>query len=182
MSSKLSDSSGDSGAPRKRALRRALAMLTYRPRSREEICRDLSVKGFKPDVVDDVVAELSEKRLLCDPSLARDIVASGQRSGKSRAKIYSELRRRGIDREVAEESLEACFDASLEREAAVKAMDCLLTPHGHSPSCEDIEKAARKLAGRGFSSSAVAYALRDASARAGETDGSRFLDTVNKLP
>jgi SOS response regulatory protein OraA/RecX len=157
-------------------------MLSYRSRSREEIRRDLKSKGFRSDVVDDVILELVEKKLVCDSSLARDIVASGQLSRKSRARIYCELRRRGIDREDAEDSLAAFFDADMEREAAAEAMGRLLHPSLHTRDGEDMERAARKLAGRGFSASAVAYALREASADAREADGGRFLDTVNKLP
>ncbi len=156
-------------------------MLSYRSRSREEIVRDLSGKGFSDDVVDSVISELVEKKLVGDLSLARDIILSGQRSHKSRSKIYSELRRRGIAREDADESLAAIFDAESERESAVKAMTRLLSPSPSPPSPADIERAARKLAGRGFSSSAVAYALRDVSARASDHEACAFLDTVNKL-
>jgi regulatory protein len=182
VSTKQRDNTGgDAGSLRRSALHRALVMLSYRDRSREEIVRDLSGKGFPDDVVVSIVMELADKELICDLSLARDIVMNGQRSRKSRSKIYSELRRRGIDREDAEESLAACFDADIEREAAVKAMARLLALSHHSPSGADIERAARKLAGRGFSSSAVAYALRDVSASADSHEESAFLDTINKL-
>jgi len=141
-------------------------MLSYRPRSREEITRDLSRKGFPADIVESVIAELAEKKLIDDLILAEDIVRSGQRTHKSRSKIYSELRKRGIGREDAEESLAACFEVEKERESAASAMAKLLSSSPSPPSEGDIERATRKLSGRGFSSSAVAYALRDASAMA----------------
>ncbi len=156
-------------------------MLSYRSRSRDEIVRDLNGKGFADDIVDSVISELVDKNLIGDLSLARDIILSGQRSHKSRSKIYSELRKRGIAREDADESLAAIFDAESERESAVSAMTRFLSLSPSPPSPADIERAARKLAGRGFSSAAVAYALRDATPSVSDHEAGAFLDTINKL-
>jgi regulatory protein len=157
--------SKDSVEERKRALRRALRMLAYRSRSCQEIAADLNGKGFCPEITMEVIHDLEEKGLVGDASLARDIVAAGQRCNKSRSRIYSDLRRRGIEREAAEESLDVYFDQEEECRAAARIMSRMLSSADSDSAGDDIEKAARKLSGRGFSGHAVAYALKDALAR-----------------
>jgi regulatory protein len=153
-------------------------MLAYRSRSRQEIAADLGGKGFRAEIIDETIHELEEKGLIGDASLAHDIVMAGQRCNKSRSRIYSDMRRRGIEREAAEESLDAFFDQEEECKAAMLMMRRLLSSTASLPTADDIEKAARKLSGRGFSGNAVAHALREASSRLSDTPGeSAFLDT-----
>jgi regulatory protein len=125
-------------------------------------------KGFSLQVVEGVVEELEERGLLEDACLARDMVMNGQRANKSRSRIYADLRKRGIDRDIAEESLQSCFDPEKEREAATCLLQKSLYTSSSPPTEADIERAARRLSGRGFSPSAVLNALagikRDAGA------------------
>lgn len=136
-------------------------MLSYRARSRQEIGSDLRRKGFAVDTVDAVVRELEEKGLICDTILARDIVSAGQGAGKSRSKIYADLRRRGIARETVEDSLEEYFDVDEECEAALREMRKLLRVASGQSRDEEIERAARRLSGRGFCTAAVARAMKE---------------------
>jgi regulatory protein len=121
----------------------------------------LCEKGFGTEVVESVAAELLDKGLLDDARLARDIVASGQRASKSRSRIYADMRRRGIARDEAEESLQACFDPEREREALAQLMRRSLSCLPGSPREADIEKTAGRLFRRGFSAAAIADVLGD---------------------
>lgn len=162
---------------RRRAFRRALAMLSRRSRSREEIVRDLSGKGYEDCVVESVVSGLETRNLLDDVSLSRDIVRECQRNGKSRSRIYAELRRRGIGREQSEESMKSYFDPSLEEKAALRLMRGMIGGHACALDDKELRKAARRLCARGFSISAVSNALdlvRNGAYRNGKEP---FLDT-----
>ena len=116
-------------------------------------------KGFSLQVVEEVVEKLEEKGLLEDVCLAQDMVTGGQRANKSRSRIYADLRKRGIDRDIAEESLQSYFDPEKEREAAARLLHKSLYTSSSPPTEADIERAARRLSGRGFSPSAVSNAL-----------------------
>jgi len=119
-------------------------------------------KGFSSMVIANVLSDLEASGLVCDSRLARDIVLNGQRSNKSRPRIYAELRKRGLEREEADKILEEHYDPDKEREIALylmrKSLLSLPPPH----SVEDIEKAAKRISRRGFSASAVSSALNDA--------------------
>ncbi|MBN2025862.1 MAG: RecX family transcriptional regulator [Actinobacteria bacterium] len=121
----------------------------------------LREKGFSKEIVDDINTELEDKGLIDDSCLARDIIASGQRANRSRSRIYAELRRRGITREEAEESLDHGFDPERERKAAAELMYRNLSCLPGSANKSDIEKISRRLFRRGFSASAIAGAVED---------------------
>jgi regulatory protein len=162
-------------------MRRALQMLSYRSRTIQEIASDLHGKGFSTQTVDDVVGELEQKGLVGDASLARDMVAAGQRSHKSRSRIYTELRRRGIDRETTEAVLQSDFNGEEERKAAVHAMRKILPQTMSPPDDDDMRRAAKKLSRRGFSGSSIAYALDEVISGSGIAGEGTFLDTESKL-
>ncbi len=162
------------GEARKRALRRALQMLSYRSRSRREIVADLAGRGCSTEIVEEVVSELEEKGLIGDAALAQDIVSGGQRAGKSRSRIYAVLRRRGISRETADEALEAHFDLDEECEAATREIRKMLPITSGPPGAEDLERAARRLSSRGFSAPAVARALKETASGAEAPGGFSF--------
>jgi len=141
----------------------------------------LREKGFGAEIVDDVIAELQDKGLLDDARLARDIIAGGQRASKSRSRIYADLRRRGIERENAEESLDDVFDPDREREAVARLMRRNLSRLPGSPSRDDIERISGRLFRRGFSASAIAGVIDDVSNGGKDDQTPRFLDTDSRL-
>jgi SOS response regulatory protein OraA/RecX len=127
--------------------------------------------GFTPHIVETAVAELSERGWLDDGGLARDTVIQCQRANKGRSRVYAELRKRGIERELAEDSMCEYFDCEKENEAARQLFSKSIAACAYPPTDADIERAARRLSSRGFSPSAVANALHEAvhgSAIAGE--------------
>lgn len=181
LSTRIQSDKSDGDSAYKRALRRALKLLAYRSRSRYEIISDLLDRGFSPHIVDRVVIELSDGDWLDDNKLARDIVIQCQRANKGRSRIYAEMRKRGIERELAEENLRDHFDPLKENEAASSLLAKNLAVCPHPPMEADIERAARRLSSRGFSPAAVANALDEIvhGSVTGMEQG--FLDTDSKL-
>lgn len=93
----------------------ALRLLSYRPRSVAELRRRLAEKGHAEYAIAAVVRRLREQRLLDDVSFAeswvRDVLA---RRPVGRARLWHELRQKGVSPEVAA----GAIDAALERIAA----------------------------------------------------------------
>ena len=156
-------------------------MLSHRSRSIQEITSDLRSKGFPAETAGDVIGELEQKGLVDDASLARDIVVAGQRSQKSRSRIYSELRRRRIDRETAEAILHNNFSGVEESKAAVNAMRKMLPQTIGPPDDDDMRRAAKRLSRRGFSGSSISYALDEIISASSIRSEGTFLDTESKL-
>lgn len=76
------------------------------PRSRELLALELGSKGVSPDIVERAFTELPE--LPDDTEVARELVRrryfrDGTMDGRSRARAYRMLVRRGFSRDVAEE-------------------------------------------------------------------------------
>ena len=84
------------------AFTRALKMLSHRSRSRYEISADLREKGFSQEVINRVIEDLQDRGWLDDSELAHDIISYGQDRNKGWMRIYADLRRRGIERRIAE--------------------------------------------------------------------------------
>ena len=124
--------------------------MASRPQSSLEITSDLSEKGFQADIVSQVIEELLQRGLLDDTTLARDIILLDQRMNRGRARIYADLRKRGIERSLAEESLDEFYDTETERKSIVHLLGHI-TSHG-SPDLDEsqLNKIARKVSGRGF--------------------------------
>ena len=156
-------------------------MLAYRSRSLREIASDLAAKGFSAETIEEVTDELELKGLLDDEKLAQDIVLGGQKSDRGRSRIYADLRKRGIDRELAEESLEIHFDPEKECESAKYLVRRNLVSCRPPVSEDDIERAARRVSTRGFSPAAVASALHEIAGDEATGREQGFLDTDRRL-
>ncbi|MBC7230132.1 MAG: RecX family transcriptional regulator [Actinobacteria bacterium] len=134
-------------------------MLSYRQRSSHEIREDLLARGFSSETARGVVEDLEARGLLDDAALARALVAAAQRSRRGSGRVYGELRRRGIGREVAEEAMRRAFDPDRESEDAARIVAAVLTERPHEDRAEALKKAAGLLARRGFSPSSISRAL-----------------------
>ena len=99
------------------AMSRALNALGYRARSARELRERLARAGYLGETVDEVIARLEELGYLNDEEFARELVRSESRKYGPR-RIYGDLRRAGIEEEVAREVVEEVFDGRSEHEAA----------------------------------------------------------------
>ncbi|HYH28502.1 MAG TPA: regulatory protein RecX [Actinomycetota bacterium] len=106
-----------SSASRRSAKDRALDLLAYRSRSREEIRRRLSRAGFEEDEIGTALDDLERVGLVDDERFAREL-ATYQVGGKGagRRLALGALRQAGVDTETAERAVaEAAGDDEQDR-------------------------------------------------------------------
>jgi regulatory protein len=98
----------------------ALRMLTGAPRSRAELAAAMARKDVPTQMADAVLDRFTEVGLIDDAEYARMLVRTRQTErGLARRAIGAELRRRGVDDEVAAEALADVDDEDEERAARV---------------------------------------------------------------
>ena len=96
----------------------ALRVLGYRARSEEEMRRKLQCKGFSAEITDHTLAELYRLGLLDDRDFAHTWVSN--RPGYGPIRLRQELRLKGIDRDLAEETITAARTGDAEFNAALQ--------------------------------------------------------------
>lgn len=142
----------------------ALRLLSYRWRSEEELRQRLASKGVDPAEIDATIGRLTAEGWVDDERFAREYVRSRSRR-HGRRRIGSDLRRFGIEGEIASEALSDHLDRDLEdellREAARKKIEALLRRYGNDYPASAVgrEKLARFLLNRGYPATAVRQAV-----------------------
>lgn len=99
----------------------SLRLLAASPKSRIELSKKLSRKGYRPQVIQETLDELEKQGVLNDLAYARNLIlrwTQGKNSGKK--KILFELKRRGVSRGVCETVL-AEISPEEERRQALEA-------------------------------------------------------------
>ena len=137
-------------------LEAALHYLGYRPRSEAEVRQRLRRRGFRGEVIDEVVICLKERKLIDDVAFAhywKDNRLSFR--PRSRRLIKLELRQKGVATETANEVLEDLDDGNAAYEAGLKKARAL--------SGVDYNEFRRRLSGylgrRGFDYGTVSSAV-----------------------
>lgn len=145
-----------------------LRTLTAAPKSRAELEQSLARRGYPDAVVGPVLDRFDEVGLVDDASYAEMIVRTRHAErGLSRRAIAVELRRRGIDEDVAADALEQ-VDGDDERQAA------LVLARKHVARTRGLERDVRlrravgSLGRKGYPPGAAFGAVRDALAEEGE--------------
>lgn len=144
----------------------ALRLIELKPRSVQEIRDRLAKKGVEKAEIEAITAELEAIGLLDDVKFARDWIENRQHFRPMGViRLRQELFAKGIDREIVEAVLSQYRSQVDEKsEAMALARKKLRTLQGLKP-----EAARRRLAGflarRGFSTEAVALALRSISTK-----------------
>lgn len=85
--------------------RRAMDLLARREHATLELQRKLKRKGFEPDAVETVTAELAQEGLLSDTRCAEAAIRSGCMKGQGPLRVRADLSRRGIEEGLAERLL-----------------------------------------------------------------------------
>ena len=107
----------------KRAREYALNLLSFHDRSCREISDRLRQKGFEAETERRVVSSLVEAGLLDDARLARQWGAERLSNRPMGARLLAaELRRKGIDRETIDLTVEELYAGDGERSLAVRAL------------------------------------------------------------
>ena len=130
------------------AKNKAITLLSYRPRSIQEISQKLAQKGYDELVIDRVLQHLQDVALLDDQAFAAYWVEQRQTfKPRSRLALHNELRRKGVSRRIIETAV-ANVD---ETEAAHKAIESKLWQWRSLPQETFMQKAGQYLQRRGFS-------------------------------
>jgi regulatory protein len=151
------------------ARNKALSYLTRREHSAREVEGYLLRKGYDGDTASSVTGSLLKSGLIDDGRLAELILRGAPGRGWGRSRARQELLRRGIDKDMAEESLRRLYpeeDISLALSLARKKW----------PACKGDDRRRRSslagyLARRGFSSSTVVKVLSELREDGAEDDG-----------
>ena len=103
-----------------KATDRALAFLTYRPRSVREVRDRLTKKGVEPEVVEAVLARLAGWGYVGDEGFARYWIENrGANQPRGRRLLQQELRLKGVEKETIDRALE---ESELDEEAGALAL------------------------------------------------------------
>ncbi len=109
---------------RRKTFDRAVNLLTYKPRSIEEIRTRLLEKAWtNHEIVDDVIEKLKEYNYLNDEQFATSFAASKIRQksvGKRR--LQQDLYRKKLDNETIEKAIETAFEETPEEEIIERAV------------------------------------------------------------
>ncbi|MGV8976490.1 MAG: regulatory protein RecX [Cellulomonas sp.] len=144
-----------------------LRMLAGAPRSRAELATAMARKDVPSTVSDAVLDRFTEVGLVDDAEYARMLVRTRQgERGLARRAIGAELRRRGVDDEVAGEALEQVDDEDEERAARALVRRRLAATRGL-----DSQTRARRifaaLGRRGYGGTLISRLLREELAAEG---------------
>ncbi|MBW3086478.1 Regulatory protein RecX [Austwickia sp. TVS 96-490-7B] len=155
-------SSAPAADPYETARHYVLRLLTAAPRSRADLAEKLRRRGIPLEVASSVLDRMEEVGLVDDREYAGMLVRSVQSGrGLARRGLRVELRRHGIDPELAEEAL-AQVDEVTERDEARRVVDKRLrTMHG-LPRPTQIRRLAGTLARKGYSADVSAAVIREA--------------------
>lgn len=106
-----------------RAAHRAMNLLSYRPRSRNEVRRRLRRKDYTEEVIEEAIGRLERAGLLDDRAFARYWIENRFRfNPRGRAILRQELRQKGVGDRVIEEALTGYDEQTAAEEAAAKAV------------------------------------------------------------
>lgn len=150
------------GDPVAAAKNLCLRWLTVRARSRAELATKLRERGIPDDAAARALDRLAELGLIDDAAFAAAFVASKHRDrGLGRTALRRELERKGIDRGLADQALEA-IDGDAERRRAAQ----LVAKKLDAAMFAGTEAARRRLLGmlarRGYSPSVAIPVVNDA--------------------
>jgi regulatory protein len=136
-------------------------LLTARPRSRAELAAALRRRGIPEEVGEPVLDRLSDVGLVDDAAFAESAVHSGHRHrGLGRRALRTELRRRGVPGEIADQAV-AEVGPEDEEQRARELVRCKL----RTSTVHDVSTVARKLGGmlarKGYSEGLAWRVVRD---------------------
>ena len=130
----------------------ALRLLAVRPRSAAELARRLRMKGYGPEIGEEVIGRLREMGMIDDAAFAGTLVRDRVRlRPQGSRRLASELRQKGVDDETARAAIRETIEgeATDEHDLARRAAEKWRTRAGEEP-----ERARRRLHGflarRGF--------------------------------
>ena len=126
-----------------------LRLLSRRARSAGELRERLRTGGFSTDVAEGVLSDLEGAGLIDDEEFARSWVAGRKAAGgAARRRVFWELRRKGVDRDLIERVLSEEMDDQTELAQATQLARKKL--RGQRADAMELSRLRRHLLGRGF--------------------------------
>lgn len=154
-----------------RAREAAMTLLSHRARSRAELRRRLWRKEFEDEVVHETLAWLEERGYVDDHAFAEAFVRDRLRlRPRGRFGLLQELRKKGVDNDVAEAAIDAVLEAEEVDEKAIATEAARAWARKNRPalrkarsSREERQRSRRRLYGhlgrRGFAPDAIRAAM-----------------------
>ena len=140
----------------KNARRRAIRYLVYRDRSRNEIIRYLNGKKFSADAVDETLTFLESNDYINDDRFAMQFGRSRIVNKKiGRLRLGLELRNKGLERKIIEETLNSLYEEYDEKKIAMSCAKKKLATCTSSNSEKDRRRIAKFLERKGFPSDII---------------------------
>jgi regulatory protein len=160
-----------------RAREICLTQLSVRPRTRSELARVLARKQISEEVIAEVLDRYDEVGIIDDAAFARAWVSSRHHSrGLARRALAGELRRRGVDSEVANEALET-LDEDDEAATARALVDRKLRTASGAPDAV-FRRLVGMLARKGYPAGVSIRAVKDALA-ARDAEAAEFAEQID---
>ena len=142
------------------AIKDAVRYLSSRTRTEAEVRDHLRKKGYDAAAIDDAAARLAEEGLLGDEAVAArwaEQLAGDERIGPLKA--LRKLMQRGVPPAIASRAVNDAWTGRDDASIACRIVNEALRGSGESPK-ERSARAARLLAGKGFSPEDIAKCLR----------------------
>lgn len=151
-----------------KAMDLASRYLSYKPRTRKELCSHLREKGIDEENISLCADLLEEYHLLDDLQYSRMYIESMMDRGRGMMRIRRELIQKGISQETIEEGLQLIEEVPSEEDMALQqARDAVMGEDIASMDYRQRERLkgriARRLAGRGFRTEAIYQAITKAA-------------------
>lgn len=138
----------------------ALRLLSYRSRSKRELSERLKEKGFDAKEIEDVIDFLEGAGLIGDKALAEWLFQSAiERKYLGRCGIKALLDKRGVEREVIDETLSALTE-DIEQDVAIRFLKKKLRAMKTYPEDSIKQRLWRMLHRRGFSPDVISAAIK----------------------
>lgn len=157
----------DAAKSRQKTFDRAVNLLTYKPRSIEELrTRLLEKEWTNAEIVDSVIEKLKEYNYLNDVQFAEDFAASQIRQKAVGKRILKQkLTQKKLDKETVEAALEKALEETPEEEIIERAIAKRLRLKGKPETREDAKKFYDYLLRQGFSYDLVSNKMREIASR-----------------
>jgi len=140
----------------------ALNLLTYRPRSCQEIRDRLRGKSYDEEVVKEVIGRLQKLNFLNDSQFARSWTESRLlNKPMGRRLLEQELRQKGIDKEIIEEVSQAAFDKHKEEDLALALARKRLKSYAKADEMTRKRRLYGYLGRRGFSPDIISQVFQE---------------------
>lgn len=137
------------------ALSKAVSYISKCQKTKKEIFKYLSSKGFEENIINFVVEKLEEYKFIDDEQYVKNYIKFKNKNNGKR-KLAMELKQRGVDDQLSRENLEIFTE---DRKNIVYALEKYLK--NKELDLKTKQKAYRFLASRGYESEDILFALND---------------------